>query len=331
MGLAILVVPLIAISKPVVMNFQQLSDDLLIFYESVRVQGLESIIPFFQTLSDQLPPPGALSEAFSGEYRNQFAGAVFGVAEGFVFFTSRVAAIIILSIYWSADRVRFERLWLSILPVERRSKARRIWREIEEEVGAHLGSVVLQTILAIIFLWLGYWALGIEYAALLSVLAGIIRLIPWFGAVLAVIPPLLVGLGDSPLVGVTAAIYTLVILLAQAFVVEPRLFPKRKCNSILLVVIVFAMAESFGILGVIFAPPVTITIQILLGWLLLPQDTTEITALSGQITELKSQLAGIKSSIRGKQEQLPQETLSLTDRLAELAEKTRSYLEIGGD
>jgi predicted PurR-regulated permease PerM len=330
-GLTFLSATLIAISKPMVMDVQGLTDNVLDSYERVRGQWVDSSTPFYQGLAAQLPPTEALYEAISEERRNQLAEAIFGVAEGVISFGGRVAVIIILSIYWTADQVRFERLWLSILPVDRRSTARKIWREIEEGVGAHLGSEILQSILAVLLLWIGYSALGLEYAALLSASGALIRLIPWFGAVLAVIPPLLVGLGHSSWAGLGAATFTLTILLLLGLVLEPRLFPRRQYNSILLVVIVFALAESFGILGVILAPPLTVAIQILFGQILQPQNATENIVLAGRITDLKSQLAEINTKVGETQIQLPQETLSLTERLTKLADKTKAFLETSGD
>ncbi|MCZ7672142.1 MAG: AI-2E family transporter [Chloroflexi bacterium] len=68
--------------------------------------------------------------------------------------------ILFLSLYWSLDRVRFERLWLSLLPPEQRARARDIWQTIESDLGSYIRSEVAQSLLAGLLLGLGYWALG---------------------------------------------------------------------------------------------------------------------------------------------------------------------------
>jgi len=77
--------------------------------------------------------------------------------------------------------VRFERLWLSLLPVNYRSRSREIWRAIEEGVGAYTRRQVVESLLAGVILWL-VTVDGLELAAFLAVLAALLLLIPWLGS-----------------------------------------------------------------------------------------------------------------------------------------------------
>ena len=63
------------------------------------------------------------------------------------------------------------------------------------------------------------------------------------------------------------ALYTLVVLIALEVWVEPRLFKRKWDNPILTLVILLAMADAFGLLGIIVAPPLSAVCQIL--WRLL--------------------------------------------------------------
>ena len=104
---------------------------------------------------------------------------------------------------------------------------------------------------------------GSDIQLLLALWGAIVRLIPWFGALIAVLPALFIGIGISSTVGILATIYTIGILLTLKLVIEPRFFSRHKYSSLLIVLFVIALAETFGFIGVVLAPPLAVAIQIL--------------------------------------------------------------------
>jgi predicted PurR-regulated permease PerM len=199
--------------------------------------------------------------ALSSETGQQALRGLLGVATGFFTSLAKLGIILVLSLYWSADRVRIERLLLSLIPVERRAQARDLWRDIENGVGSYIRSEFVQGLLAGVLLWLGYKLMGLEYPVLLALLGALAWLIPWLGALVAVVPPFLVGLGVSLPFGLLAAAYTLGVLVVMEFVVATVCSPPGV--QFLLLVLVFAiMAYTFGLVGLLLAPPLVAAIQI---------------------------------------------------------------------
>src|SRR6185295_12129801 len=134
---------------------------------------------------------------------------------------SQLLISLVLSIYWSADQEHFKRLWVSLLPVEMRASAREIWQNIEIGLGGYLRSQLIQSVLALFLLGIGYQVLGLKYPAALALIGTIGWLIPWIGVLLVVIPAVLVGLSMSPLLALLGAIFTIAVLYFLEFVVEP--------------------------------------------------------------------------------------------------------------
>ena len=66
---------------------------------------------------------------------------------------------------------------------------------------------------------------------------------------------LLVGLLTSVQLSLFTALYALVVLIALGVWVKPRLFNRRWDNPILTVVLLIALADAFGLVGIIVAPP----------------------------------------------------------------------------
>ncbi len=183
---------------------------------------------FQQALVARLPPPSKLFEAVTGSQGQLVLPAILGFTQSIGGVVSGVVVILFLSIYWSINQIHFERLWLSLLPSGQRKQARGIWRTIEPDIGAYIRSQVIQSLLAGLLLGLGYWLLGSPYPALLALAGALACLIPVVGAVLAVIPPLLVGLLTSVQLSLFTVLYTLVVLIAlqrmgQATAFQPRM------------------------------------------------------------------------------------------------------------
>ena len=218
---------------------------------------------FEQMLFSRLPPPNKLFEAVTGDQGQLVLPALLGFTQGFAGVVSSVLVIIFLSLYWIINQVHFERLWLSLLPSGLRTQSRDIWRTIEPDLGAYIRSQVIQSLLAWLLFGLGYWALGSPYPAMLALVGALACLIPVVGTALAVIPPLLVGLLTSVQLGLFTVLYTLVILIALGIWVRPRLFNRRWDNPVLTLIILIAMANAFGLLGLLLAPPLSAVIQIL--------------------------------------------------------------------
>ena len=274
----------------------------------------------------QLPPPSKLFEAVTGNQGQLVLPAVLGFTQGLGGVLSAVLVILLLSLYWSINQIHFERLWLSLLPSGQRKQARGIWRAIEPDLGAYIRSEVFQSLLAGLVLGLGYWLLGSPYPTLLAIVGALAWLVPVVGAPLAVILPLLMGLLTSVQLSLLTGLFTLVVLIALEIWVEPRLFRRKWINPILTLVMLLAMADAFGLLGILVAPPLSVVIQIL--WSRLVSHRA-ILGAAAQVSDLKKRQARILDAIQAMDDPpLPLMNSSM-ERLAHLIEKAEPVLQVG--
>src|SRR3972149_4889983 len=216
---------------------------------------------FQQVLVARLPPPSKLFEAVTGDQGQLVLPAILGFTQGIGGVVSGALVVLFLSIYWIVNQIHFERLWLSLLPSGQRKQVRGIWRTVEPDLGAYIRSQVVHSLLAGLLLGLGYWLLGSPYPAFLALAGALACLIPVVGIALVVVPVLLVGLLTSVQLGLVTALYALVVLIALGVWVKPRLFNRRWDNPILTVVLLIALADAFGLVGIILAPPISVVCQ----------------------------------------------------------------------
>ena len=279
---------------------------------------------FQQVLVPWLPTPDKLIEAITGEQGQLVLPALLGFTQGFGGIVSGVLVILFLSVYWTINQIHFERLWLSLLPPGQRKQARGIWRTVESEIGAYIRSEIIQSILAFILLGLGYWLLGSPYPMLLALVGALAWLIPVVGAPLAIILPLLIGLLTSVHLSLFTVLYTLIVLIALQVWVEPRLYKRKWNNPILTLVILLAMADAFGLLGILVAPPMAVICQIL--WNLLVSNRL-ISGAAVQVSDLKERQARLQTAIGEMVELPPPLVISSMERLTDLLEKAEPILQ----
>jgi predicted PurR-regulated permease PerM len=261
---------LVIVSEPLARDLALLSNRLAIGYEQIKARWPVSGTQFERSLAELLPPSDELYAGLAGERGVEMGQAVLGVTSNALAFGGNLALILILSLYWSADSIHFERLLLSLIPVEQRARVRSIWNGIEKGVGAYIRSELIQSFLAGILLWVGYRLMGLEYPVLLALVGSIVWLIPWFGALLAVVPALLAGLSGGVGLAILAAAYTIVVLIVQEWVIEPRIFWRQSYSSLALVIFILILTDSFGLVGLILAPLVSAALQIVFKYILQP-------------------------------------------------------------
>ena len=228
--------------------------------------------------------------------------------------------VVVISLYWAADKLRIERLLLSLIASEQRTRARTTWREIESGLGAYLRSEVAQSLLAGALLTVCFLLLGVRYPITQALLASLAWLLPLVGGVLAVIPVLLIGLFISPLTAVLATLVTLTVFAFLEFVVERKLYPRERYGSVLVLLITLIMVEALGVAGLLVAPPLAAAMQIALTEWLRPVPVVAEAQPDVSLERLKVRLAEVQARLDQVEMPAPR-TQNLLARLTQLVAK----------
>jgi predicted PurR-regulated permease PerM len=307
-------------------ELQVLADSLAQTYDQIWTQWPEGTA-FQQLVARQLPAPADLYASFSLEQENSLLQGLLGFTMGSAALIGNLVTVLILSLYWSIDRVHFERLWLSVLPVESRARSRDIWRDIEHDFGAYVRSEVLQSIFAGILIGVGLKLMGVKYFALLGLFAALAWLIPWLGGVLAVVPVTLTALSQSLGLGIFATVYAIAVLFFLEFYMEQRFIRRSQYSSLLSILLILALIEPFGLVGFIVAPPLAAAIQLLFRYNLAARQTSESQLDEERLTTLRARLEDIRKLAETSSEPLEPQTLNLLERLENLIERSDSAVK----
>lgn len=199
---------------------------------------------------------GAISNnAFS------FVGSVFNVF--IVIFT-----VPIFLFYIIKDREKLSRGTVNLFPKPFRSKAASLFQEIDQTLSAYISGLLTVGFLVGFLAYIGYRIIGIDYALLLAVIAGITEIIPYLGPVLGTIPGIILGLTYSPLVALEVLLMMIVIQQIESRVISPVVIGKKlNLHPIIIMSLLLIAGNLGGIIGMIFAVPLFAIIKITLSHL----------------------------------------------------------------
>ncbi|GIK43436.1 MAG: hypothetical protein BroJett011_72690 [Chloroflexota bacterium] len=319
-GLVVIGALFYTIGGLLLIELQRAANNFALTYEIIIGQWPQGTA-FQQAIAERLPPPVEFYQALAGERGTLLVQTLLGVTSGFFVIIGQISVVLVLSVYWSIDRARFERLWLSLLPAEQRIGAREVWRNSEEGVGSYIRSELIQGFLAGLMLGFIYWMLGLQYPITLALVGVLAGSIPMVGAPLAAALPLLVGWASNPSLAVAAALSTAAIFLILEVVVEPHFFERNRYSSLLMVLGMIILANDYGLLGLILAPPLVVAVSILSGYLMRQSVPTAAPKPALQVADLQERLESVQMMVNELDEPLPVEAASMLSRLAKLIEK----------
>lgn len=193
-------------------------------------------------------------------------GAIGSYASPLLSPLATAALVVILSAFMLAQREDLRNRLIKLIgakDIERTTEA-------IDDAGMRVGRMLLaQVSLNSIFglgVWFGLWFIGLPSAGLWGVLAGIARFVPYFGAVVGLVPPLLIAFAFDPSWTPFAATLALFVILefAAGQIVEPILYGHSSGLSPVAIVISTAIwAFLWGPIGLVLATPLTICIVVI--------------------------------------------------------------------
>jgi predicted PurR-regulated permease PerM len=188
----------------------------------------------------------------------------FGLAVGF-------AMVPVYVFYFLLEKRGIETHWTNYLPLqESRAKEEAVFilKSINEYLILFFRGQVLVAFADGILLTIGFFSMGLNYALLLGMAAGLLSIVPFLGVAVSIIPAMIlaaVQFGDwlHPLI--VSGIFALVQFL-EGFVISPKIMGDRVGLHPLTIIIAVMVGTTLlgGITGGILAIPLTAALRVLM-------------------------------------------------------------------
>lgn len=199
--------------------------------------------------------------ALENTLRN-FAGAVINFVFSLLSNILAVISVFIFTIYFLLARDKYELLIEYLAKKGYRSAA--LFEKIEKRLGAWVRAQFLISLTIGILYFIALTILRVDFALPLSIIGGLLEIIPIFGPILSWIPAAIIALTRSPPTVFFVSIAYLIIQQIEGNVIVPLLFGRVIGVDPLLVLIAIAIGgRLLGFGGVLLAVPLTVVIQII--------------------------------------------------------------------
>ncbi len=176
--------------------------------------------------------------------------------------------IVVISFYLAVQENGVEHILRVITPLKHERYIIDVWRRSQKKIGLWMQGQIFLGIFIGIFVYLGLTLLGIKYALLLAILAGIFELIPYVGPILSAAPAVLLGLNDGLVTGLLVLGFFVIMQQFENHLLYPLVVKKMVGVPALLVIISMIIgAKLAGFLGILIAVPVAaIVMELVSDW-----------------------------------------------------------------
>ncbi|PPB48642.1 AI-2E family transporter [Arthrobacter pityocampae] len=199
------------------------------------------------------------------------ANGVVGAGVGAANVVASMIFIAILTLYFLAGLPRIKHGFYALLPASRRRTSVYLTERIADSVGKYLSGMVVLALLNATYSLILLTLTGVPFAALISIAAFFITLIPLIGTILTTIVMTLAALLDSLTAAIIVLIAMLIYMQIEAYILTPRVMTKAvQVPGAWVLIAATAGGALLGLPGALVAIPTAAACRLLVDNLVVP-------------------------------------------------------------
>jgi len=287
-SLSVLLLLVIVTVLAVYLLLPQLSAQLSVLKTQVPIIW-QSLSDFAQKISEQISAflgldidTGKILEPVITQ-GNVYAKKILLQASNFLFSLSFMLVLIpIFTFFLIRDYRNMRNTLLDALPNRSFELGWLIYHRVAHQLQEYIRGIMIQSLIMTLVTSSGFYIIGLQSPVLLGIIAGVLNLIPYIGPLLAMVLPVLLALGQTPL-DLWLVLYAIsVLLIAQlidnAIVVPAVIAHAVNLHPVIVIIGIIIFGNLFGFIGMILAIPTLATVNIIFRGLLQGLKTQDIFA-----------------------------------------------------
>ncbi len=219
------------------------------------------------------------------QHPDKLLGPLTSVGAGVVAGIATVIVIVLTALYTAINPEPLAEGFVRIAPPSKRAQAEQILARLRVAYLAWLGGLVLGMLILGSLTYLGLRLAGLEFAAFFAIFTAVAMIIPYFGALLSSIPPIIYALTISPGKAIIVVIIYVVAHQVESNILQPLVVARTvKLHPALVAVGVVAVDQLFGFVGLIVAVPILVTVKVLVEELWVKPVEKADRSFTGELT-----------------------------------------------
>ena len=201
------------------------------------------------------------------DYAESFSKNAIDWASNFASAIARVTVAIIMSpfilFYFLRDSSKMKEGLLKTLPTRMRKPISRVLGDINKQLAGYVQGQVMVAIVVGIMFTTFFNIIGLRYAATFGIIAGFLNMIPYLGSFLAMVPVVIMGVVQGPIMLIKVLITFIVEQTIEGRFVSPLVLgSKLNIHPITIMFILLTSGAMFGVWGVFLGIPIYASIKV---------------------------------------------------------------------
>jgi len=171
--------------------------------------------------------------------------------------------VLVITFYITVEEDALKKFVKFLTPAKSRSYVMNLIDRMELKIGLWLRGQLLLCLFVGALVYIGLSLLGVRYALLLALVAGIFEIVPYVGPWLSALPALLVAFGDSFWKVVLVGVLYIVVQQIENNIVVPKLMQRVVgLNPIVVIMAIMVGFKLGGVVGGLLGVPVAAAISV---------------------------------------------------------------------
>jgi predicted PurR-regulated permease PerM len=196
---------------------------------------------------------------FAGSISQGLFNTTRNILTGFV----SIITVLVVSFYLSAEENGTKNFIKHLVPFKNQSYVTNLVSKIQRKIGSWVLGQLILSVTIFVLTYIGLLALGVDYALVLALIAGLLEIVPYIGPIVAVIPAAFFAFIQNPPLAVAVIILYLVIQQVENHLLVPMIMSKSVgLNPIMVILGILIGGSLGGLIGAIIAVPLISAIQV---------------------------------------------------------------------
>ncbi len=159
--------------------------------------------------------------------------------------------------YMLKDGERVKPALSKMIPEKYQNATFELLDQMNRTISTYISGQAIECLFVATFTFIGYLLVGVNYAFLFGVIAGLTNLIPYIGPYLGLMPALAVTIFDSPVKAILCCVVVLVVQQVDGNVIYPNVIGKSlQIHPLTIILILLVAGNLSGLLGIFLGVPI---------------------------------------------------------------------------
>ncbi|MEA3464387.1 MAG: AI-2E family transporter [Patescibacteria group bacterium] len=193
----------------------------------------------------------------------QAAGGIFSTISGIFGGIFSFLLVLVITFYMVVEESAIKKLVWSIAPSRYQPYIMQLINRMQKKIGLWLRGQLILSLVIFILTYVGLLILGVEYALVLALIAGLTEFVPYLGPIFGAIPAIFLAFTQSPMLALFVVILFFIVQQVENNILVPKIMQKTVgLNPIISISALMIGFKLAGVVGAIMSIPVATAISV---------------------------------------------------------------------